>query len=69
MGTKTVTEVFYRQFTIKIKHDPVAKGEKSFTWIINRVDGSNLDISEFELQSEQEAVEDAKTYIDDWYKS
>lgn len=35
----------------------------------NRADGSNLDISEFEHETENEAIEEAKQCIDDWYEN
>lgn len=69
MITKTKREIKYKQFTIIIEFDGAGTGNKCFTWVVNRADGSNLDISEFEHETENDAIEEAKQCIDDWYEN
>ena len=50
-------------------YQPPLAYNKCFTWVVNRADGSNLDISEFEHETEQEAIEEAQQCINDWYEN
>lgn len=57
----------YRIFTITIEHDGAGTGNNAYTWVVDRADGSNYDISEFEYETEDEALESAKECIDGFY--
>jgi hypothetical protein len=54
----------YKSFIIIIEHDGAKTGNDCFTWVVNRADGSNIDISEFEHETQQGAITEAKQEID-----
>jgi len=43
--------------------------EKEYTWTIKRLDGSTLEESADTFKLNGDALDDAKAFIDDWYKA
>lgn len=59
----------YRSLIISIEApDAKVSNESEFHWKVKRQDGSVEEESDFGCETEEEAIHDAKEFIDSWYE-
>lgn len=59
----------YRSLIISIEApDTKVSKESDFHWKVKRQDGSIEEESDFGCETEEEAIQDAKKFIDSWYE-